>query len=170
MGWETWYHQGSLLPKSGHNAVPVRLPFSSSLLPPRFSLSQPLTVCVLSPRPLPFTEGSGVPRGSQLWAHQGAAGSSSGRGNSSSSAKVSSFTGGWGGRQRPQLCLAVGRVDQGPGNLGPALRLRCLSRAGSLGVSTPHSVLRFSCAAVGCCVRGPGEGWGRDCNAFFLRG
>lgn len=74
MGWETRYCQGSLLPKSGHSGVPVRLPFSSSLLPPRFSLSRPLTVHVLSP-PLPFTEGSGAPRGSQFWAHQGAAGS-----------------------------------------------------------------------------------------------
>lgn len=89
MGWETRYRQGSLPPKSGHGAVPVRLPFSSSFLPFRFSFPARCSAC-----PVPsiaFTEGSGaLGGGPSSGPIRGQQALSSGRGSSSSPAMVSS--------------------------------------------------------------------------------
>lgn len=172
MGWETRYRQGSLPPKSGHGAVPVRLPFSSSFLPFRFSFPARCSAC-----PVPsiaFTEGSGALGGVPALGPSGGS-------RLCPQAEGAALHLPWsppppsprrtGGPPAPPAlphsrACGPGPRESGPGSealLPPLGRLPRRER--------PLSLFRAPAAAVvECCVGGRGEGWGRDHNAFFLGG
>ena len=160
MGWETRYCQDSLLLKSGHDAVPVRvLILLLSSLSGSLS-SQPLTGRV----PSPHCPSHGAPRGSQLLAHQEAAGSVlrlRERLFITRGLLLHFFIGGRGGSRRPSSAL---QSDVWNGAPGVWARLHRCEHPLAL-------LLRSSRRCCGVLSRGPRGALGkRPQFLFFCRG